>query len=73
MGNLQVWECRRFASSGDESAGALIIAAHDQDEARAIYREREGGDGYYGLPDMHLWEGVTATGAPRVLYDDMTR
>lgn len=70
MANLNVYECRRYTDPDDSWAGALIIAAHDEDEAVAIFRQRESED---DTPDVHVWDGISATGEPRVLYNDLVR
>lgn len=70
--NLNVYICPRSLEIG--GAGALIIAAHDPDEAERLYVAYEDGFYPYGEPGkITAMTGVYATGEPRILYNDDAR
>ena len=66
---MNVYECRRWFDDGAQEPGvwlgALIIAAESEQQAREVYRQ------YEEFPPVEViqWQGVTATGEPRLLYD----
>lgn len=71
MSDLRLWACRRFKKGdGEEWAGALLVVAPDFDSAKLIFSGWERGN----LPlEIEQVDGVTATGEPRIVYDDYTR
>lgn len=66
---LHVYVCRRWETEIDTWMGALIVAAHNEDEAVATCNR------YEGIEFLHVevMLGVFATGETRVLYDDELR
>lgn len=67
---LNVYECRRWKLDGDSWLGALIVAAPNPEEARALCAYIEG---WRIFSNIVLWPGVQAEGKPRILYDDYMR
>ena len=60
---LLVFICRRGTMRYD---GALLVAAPCREDARQIFREREGEEPME-IEDLY---DVTAYGQPRILYDE---
>lgn len=70
MGNLNVYECRRHRQE-HSWAGALVVAAKDTHQANQLCASHEP---WRALPAVIIeWQGVTASGPPRVLYNDEMR
>lgn len=64
---LRVWVCYRGDPDGWE--GSLIIAAHDEDEAFALFKMGEENDvavPHLVIPMHDVWAAVP----PRILYND---
>lgn len=65
---MQVYVCQRWLEHAEDWKGALLIAAHSEQEAIEVYVYAE----WHREPpkSIYILAGVTAIGEPRVLYDD---
>jgi hypothetical protein len=69
MDDLSVWICFRYKATNDDWMGALLIAAPTQEKACQIFNKEEGCD-----PEkVIVMKDVSASGQPRIVYNDYTR